>query len=63
VVVLRLELYTPVGSTPSFNDTLDFVTIASTGNATDFGNLACNVFKLGGVSNATRMVMAGRRGT
>ena len=50
------------GSTPSNNDTIDYVTIASTGNATDFGNLASNVFKLGGVSNATRMVMAGGEG-
>ena len=28
------------GLSPTYRDTIDFVTIASTGNASDFGNLA-----------------------
>ena len=40
-------------------DIIDYVTIASTGNATDFGDLAFNTAYADGVSNNTRGVFAG----
>ena len=42
---------------------LDYVTIASTGNATDFGDLTRKSQYTGGVSNATRGVFAGGIGS
>ena len=35
----------------SSSDTIDYVTIAHTGNATDFGNLTAAVSETGGCSN------------
>ena len=50
------------GATPTNKDTIDFVTIASTGNATDFGNLLLQLLlRYGGVSNSTRGIFAGRK--
>ena len=55
-----------VGSIPSQGDgsnyvfnNIDFVTIATTGNATDFGNLATDNGQAGGVANATRGLFGG----
>ena len=46
-------------SHPSYYNTIDFVTIASAGNATDFGDLtAANSF-LGGASNSIKGIFAG----
>jgi hypothetical protein len=36
-----------VGGQSGFDDTMDFITIASTGNATDFGNHALGTYKAG----------------
>ena len=38
---------------------IDYVTIATTGNAKDFGNLSNNLRYPGAVSNSTRMVILG----
>ena len=38
---------------------VDYVTIASTGNATDFGNLSVSTSYNGACSNATRALFAG----
>ena len=49
------------GSTPSSdaNDTIDFITIASTGNGVDFGNLTLSVSGVISTGNATRGLLAG----
>ena len=49
------------GSTPSTdaNDTIDFITIASTGNGVDFGNLTLSVSGVMASGNATRGLLAG----
>ena len=49
------------GSTPSSdaNDTIDFITIASTGNGVDFGNLTLSVSGVMATGNATRGIFAG----
>ena len=49
------------GSTPSSdaNDTIDFITIASTGNGVDFGNLTLSVSGVLATGNATRGIFAG----
>jgi len=44
-------------------DTMDYVTIASTGNATDFGNLTDGRNGVAACGNATRGVWAGGEGT
>ena len=47
---------------PGANNTIDFVTISSTGNATDFGDLltaTSNCQGFAGVANATRGMFAG----
>ena len=44
------------GSTDSYVNTIDFVTVASTGNATDFGDLTTNSAKGSAVANQTRAV-------
>ena len=41
------------------NDTVDFVTIASTGNAVDFGNLTVQVASKTAMSSPTRGVIYG----
>ena len=38
------------------SDVIDYVTIASVGNATDFGNLTASGYNLAGVSSGTRAV-------
>ena len=48
------------GSSYQMYDTIDFITIASEGNATDFGNLlASKHFTTATASNSTRGVWAG----
>ena len=46
---------------PALNNTIDFVTIATTGDATDFGDLSSGVEHTGSVNNATRGVQVGGR--
>jgi hypothetical protein len=38
---------------------MDYITVATTGNATDFGDLIEGYYGLAGVSNATRGVFGG----
>lgn len=45
------------------NNTIDYITIASTGNATDFGDLTVARAQLGGASSATIGVFAGGQNT
>jgi len=45
--------------TQNGSDTVDYVTIASTGNATDFGNLSTAIHYAAGVSSNTRAVKCG----
>ena len=40
-------------------NTIDYITTASTGNATDFGDLNTAVQGAGGTSNSTRGLFAG----
>jgi hypothetical protein len=40
-------------------DVMDFITIATTGNAADFGNLTAQKFYLGGMQNKTRGLFGG----
>ena len=47
-----------MGGSPS-PDTIDYITIDSTGNATDFGNLTAGRFTGGAVASRTRAVYAG----
>ena len=47
-----------MGGTPS-PDTIDFITIDSTGNAQDFGNLIAPTDEGASVSNQTRAILAG----
>ena len=42
------------GRTPSNLDVIDFVTIATAGNATDFGNLTSTKREMAGVGNQIR---------
>ena len=42
------------GRTPSETDVIEFVTIASAGNATDFGDLQSTKYNMGTASNGTR---------
>jgi len=44
---------------PAYVDTIDYVTISSTGNSTDFGNLAVNRRILSGCSSSTRGLFGG----
>ena len=46
-------------TSPNKTDRIDFVTIASTGDATDFGNLDSSRYGLGSCSNQTRGLFAG----
>ena len=48
-----------VGRTPSYNDTIDFITISTAGNATDFGNLIAAKAVEGALSSSTRGVWGG----
>ena len=47
------------GATPTRLNTIDFVTIATTGNAQDFGDTQNVIFYSAGASNSIRMVNAG----
>ena len=47
------------GKTPSNINTIQYITIASTGNATDFGDLTVARALPGGASNSTRGIFAG----
>ncbi len=40
------------GATPGNNDNIDFVTIASTGNAADFGDLIAAIQSVSGCSDS-----------
>ena len=47
------------GGSPAQVDTIDYITIAQTGNAVDFGNLTEGIsHSLGGMSNGTRGVLS-----
>ena len=48
-----------VPSPLAYYDIIDKITIASTGNAADFGDLTQNVFMCTGVSDSTRGIRAG----
>jgi hypothetical protein len=41
------------------NNQIDYITVASTGNATDFGDLTVNWYRNGVASDATRGIFAG----
>ena len=47
------------GSGPLLDDTIDYVTIASAGNATDFGNMTQAMREIAGSSSSTRGLIAG----
>ena len=47
------------GSGPGSNDTVDYITIATLGNATDFGNLSGNTELAAGVASGTRACAGG----
>ena len=47
------------GGFPTVVDTIEFVTMASKGNGTDFGNLTSSRGGLGGCSNSTRGIFGG----
>ena len=47
------------GRTPSESNVIDFIEIASTGNATDFGDLQSTKYNMGTGSNGTRGVFFG----
>jgi hypothetical protein len=44
---------------PSERNTIDFITIATTGNATDFGDLTIQTYETAGCSSPTRGIFAG----
>ena len=46
------------GSTPNYTNAIDFITISSSGNAQDFGDLTQEKQSLGGTSNSTRGIFA-----
>ena len=46
-------------TSPNQTDRIDFVTIASTGDATDFGNLVASRYGMGACSNQTRGLFGG----
>jgi hypothetical protein len=48
-----------MGGGPSITDTIDFITISSSGNALDFGNLSQARWTGGSAASRTRAVMAG----
>ena len=49
------------GDTPTLKDEIDYVTLSSTGNAADFGNLGTATSDKGGCSSSTRGVFGGGR--
>jgi hypothetical protein len=46
-------------NTPAYSDIIDYITLASTGNAVDFGNLSAARQHVGGMSSPTRGVFFG----
>ena len=48
-----------LNTSSSAEDTIDYITIATTGNATDFGNLSQARYGLGAMANKTRTLFAG----
>ena len=49
------------GETSTYDDTMDYITMATLGNATDFGNLTASRYNLSSVSSDTRGVFGGGR--
>jgi hypothetical protein len=47
------------GAEASYSNIIDFITITTTGNATDFGDLSSGLLGTGGLSNSTRGIIAG----
>ena len=47
------------GSGPGANDTIEFITMATLGNATDFGNISNNVEAAGACASSTRGLNGG----
>ena len=47
------------GSSPNFQNVIDYITIASTGDATDFGDLTVARANLASMSNSIRGVFTG----
>ena len=50
---------TATGGYGSPTNVIDYITIASTGNATDFGDMVPSVYNLAGASSSTRVLFAG----
>ena len=48
-----------LGYTPTVLNTVDFITIATLGNAQDFGDLTEARFQAGGAASTTRLVVMG----
>ncbi len=46
------------GTTPNYTNAIDFITISSSGNAQDFGDLTQEKQSLGGTANSTRGIFA-----
>tara|TARA_B110000285_G_C14985417_1_gene543524 strand:+ start:566 stop:985 length:420 start_codon:yes stop_codon:yes gene_type:complete len=44
------------------NNTIDYITVATTGNAADFGDLTAIWYRNGGMSDTTRGIMSGGYG-
>ena len=56
---LQQEVYMAGGYTPSNQDVIDYVTTASEGDATDFGNLTVARQMMGGSASSTRAIFGG----
>jgi len=50
-----------VALSPYYSDTIEYITIATTGNATDFGNLTAIKTRVASCSNDTRGIFAGAK--
>jgi hypothetical protein len=51
------------GFSGGYLNSIDYITIATTGNATNFGDLTYSATELSGVSSGTRAVFAGGEGS
>ncbi len=49
------------GTTPAVVDNIDYITISTLGNATDFGNLTTAQYTVGATADRTRGILAGGR--
>ena len=56
---VRMGGYSETANPATFTDTIDFITMASEGNATDFGNLIAAVLNGAPAQNRTRGIMMG----